>query len=95
MVIPVYGAAITYGKSVPIEVSNFPKWKEGRHLAYPTSASLALRAEDSLRLFRKLLRKVLSKMLAQPLARDTLPLLTSAAIWVNSHAVKLVLRTHR
>ena len=69
---PVYGAAIAYGKSVPIEASNFPKWREGRRLAYPTTGSLLLRAKDSLRLFRF------------PLARDTLPLLTSAPIRVNS-----------
>jgi len=69
---PVYGAAITYGKSVPIEASNFPKWTEGRHLAYPTTGSLLLRAKDRLRLFRF------------PLTRDTLPLLASAPIRVNS-----------
>jgi hypothetical protein len=50
----------------PIEASNFPKWREGRRLAYPTSGSLLLRAEDRLRLFRKLLKKVLSKKLRYP-----------------------------
>ncbi len=69
---PVYGAAITYGKSVPIETSNFPKWREGRRLAYPPTGSLLLRAKDGLRLFRF------------PLARDTLPLLASAPIRVKS-----------
>ena len=69
---PVYGAAITYGKSVPIEASNFPNVEEGRRLAYPTTGSLLLRAKDSLRLFRF------------PLARDTLPLLASSPIRVNS-----------
>ena len=54
---PVYGAAITYGKPVPIEASNFPKWAEGCRLAYPTTGSLLLRAKDRLRLFRKLLEK--------------------------------------
>jgi hypothetical protein len=56
----------------PIEASNFPKWAEGRRLAYPTTGSLVLRAKDSLRLFRF------------PLARDTLPLLASTPIRVNS-----------
>jgi hypothetical protein len=37
-------------------------WEEGRRLAHPTSGSLPLRAEDRLRLFRKLLKKVLSKI---------------------------------
>jgi hypothetical protein len=64
--LPFFEAAIIYGKSIPIEASNFPKWTEGRHLAYPTTSSLLLRAEDRLRLFRKLLEKVLSKMLQIP-----------------------------
>jgi hypothetical protein len=63
---PVYGAAITYGKSVPIETSNVPNVEEGRLLAYPTTGSLVLRAKDRLRLFRKLLKKVLSKKLRDP-----------------------------
>jgi len=41
-------------------------------LAYPTSGSLSLQAEDRLRLFRF------------PLTRDTLPLSASAPIRVNS-----------
>ncbi|MGB7000932.1 MAG: hypothetical protein WBE22_02800, partial [Halobacteriota archaeon] len=57
---------------VPIEASNFPKVTEGRRLAYPTTGSLVLRAKDRLRLFRF------------PLTRDTLPLLASTPIRVNS-----------
>nr|CBH36726.1 hypothetical protein BSM_02030 [uncultured archaeon] len=49
---PVYGAAITYGKPVPIEASNFPNVEEGHRLAYPTTGSLVLRANDRLRLFK-------------------------------------------
>ena len=56
----------------PIEASNFPKVKEGRRLAYPTTGSLVLRAKDRLRLFRF------------PLTRDTLPLSASVPIRVNS-----------
>ena len=57
--------------SPPVEASNFPKWRAGRRLAHPTSGSLALRAEDRLRLFRKLLEKVLSKMLSLSPLRGT------------------------
>jgi hypothetical protein len=32
--------------------SNCPKWRVGRRFAHPTSGSLALRAEDRLRLFK-------------------------------------------
>jgi len=46
--------------------------EEGRRLAYPTTGSLVLRAKDRLRLFRF------------PLTRDTLPLLASTPIRVNS-----------
>nr|AAU83469.1 hypothetical protein GZ28G7_32 [uncultured archaeon GZfos28G7] len=49
-----------------------PLWGGGSLLAYPTSGSLLLRAKDRLRLFRF------------PLTRDTLPLLASAPIRVNS-----------
>ncbi|KAF5431223.1 hypothetical protein C5S35_18305 [Candidatus Methanophagaceae archaeon] len=55
-----------------IEASNFPNVGEGRRLAYPTTGSLVLRAKDRLRLFRF------------PLTRDTLPLLASTPIRVNS-----------
>jgi hypothetical protein len=67
----------------PIEASNFPKWREGRRLAYPTSGLLLLRAEDRLRLFRF------------PLTRDTLPLSASAPIRVNSTGGTLTLRLIR
>jgi len=70
--LPFMGPQLHTVNPSPLEASNFPKWKEGRCLAHPTTGSLALRAKDSLRLFRF------------PLARDTLPLLASAPIRVNS-----------
>jgi hypothetical protein len=54
---PVFGTAIRYGKPIPIEASNFPKRKEGRRLAYPTTGSLVLRAKVRLRLFKKNFKK--------------------------------------
>ena len=56
-----------------------PQVAGGSLLAYPTSGSPLLRAEDRLRLFRF------------PLTRDTLPLLASAPIRVNGTGGTLTL----
>ena len=57
----------------PYRGIELPLMAGGSLLAYPTSGSLLLRAEDRLRLF-----------ISPPLTRDILPLLASAPIRVNS-----------